>query len=114
MFDQLSVKKAQIAPVLKVTFPNYKGHTFKVQFTEKVTFGDLHWGGGTRSVYKFVNMENGSSRPVPTGNPWNSPLEGQTLDLPENVVVVEHVIFCGQDLGIRFYAHPARQRLLTG
>lgn len=109
-----TVRKAQIAPLLAQTFPEYRGRTFKVEFRERVTFGDLHWDGGTRSCYKFLDMRSGDTQPLPVGNPWNCPFEGKTLELPEDVVVVEHSIFCGQDTGITFYAHPSRQRALMG
>lgn len=107
------VKKAQIKPVLDVTFPEYKGRTFKVQFTDKVTFSDTNWGGGTRSFYKFVQMDTGKVAPLSVPAPWDNQYEGKTMDLPENIVVVEHIIFCGQDLGIRFYVHPSLQRMLA-
>lgn len=110
----MKVTKAQIKPVLLASFPEYKGQTFKVEFTDKVTFTHTNWDGGTKNTYKFVNMANGSSKAISVPAPWVDPYEGLTIGLPDDVVVAVHSIVYGRDCGITFYAHPSRQRMLVG
>ncbi len=117
MLEPVKVKKAQIAPILAASFPEYRGRSFKVYFTEKVTLGDLNWDGGTKCTYRAVRMSDGKCAPFPHFSPWNNPLEGKTIPLPESgdIIVVVHSYFCGQDMGITFYAHPsAQQKMLPG
>lgn len=115
--EPLKVTKKQIQPLLAVSFPNYKGRTFKVYFTEEITLSDLNWSGGTKCTYAAVKMSEGRCEAFPHFSPWNNPLEGKTIPLPESgdIVVVMHSYFCGQDMGITFYAHPsAQQKMLPG
>ena len=74
-------------------------------FTETVTFSDVHWGGGTKNSYGFVRAD-GEMAFLPSSASWDCLWEGKRLPLPPEVLVVEHTVFCGQDLGIRIYAHP--------
>ena len=112
MNPTMKVKKADIKPILNASFPEYTGRTFEVEFTNAVRFSDTNWGGGSRTYYRFVNMDNGMSEALAVPAPWNSPYEGKRMELPENIVVVAHSIFCGKDCGITFYAHPSRSRML--
>lgn len=108
MTDSIRVKKPDIAPILEVTFSDYHGRKFRVVPTERVTFYDTNWGGGTRNYYIAVQLESGRVSIPNIPAPWNNPMEGATVDVPEDVVIVEHSIFCGQDTGITIYAHPSR------
>jgi hypothetical protein len=113
MMTEMRVRKAQVRPIVEATFPTYRGRTFRVEFVETVTFRNTNWSGGTRSFYQAVRMTDGESVELARGfTPWANPVEGRSVDLPEDIVVVEHVIFCGKDLGLRFLAHPSRSRLL--
>jgi hypothetical protein len=100
-------RKSQVARIVRATFPEYGGRTFKVNFTETVTFFNLNWGGGTRNQYKAVSCDGKTLSLGAEYGPWNNPVEGMTVRIPQNVLIVEHSIFCGQDRGIRIYSHPA-------
>lgn len=114
MQRRIRVRKAQIRPLVEATFPEYRGRTFTIEFTDTVGFYDTNWSGGTRSTYRVVQMVGGAVRALPQHfPPWDNPIEGQRVPLPEDVVVVEHAIFCGKDMGLHLYAHPSRNRLLT-
>jgi len=113
MNARIKVRKAQVKPLVEATFPEYKGRSFLVEFTPTVTFYDTNWGGGTRNTYRAVRVDGGTVGRFPGFSPWDNPIEGKTVELPEGMVVVVHAIFCGQDLGLRFYAHPSLNRLLT-
>lgn len=101
----IKVRKAQIKHLLKKTFPNYKGRTFKVELADSVTFHDLYWGGGSRNYYKIVRVD-GQVAGLPRNTPWNDPQEGKTLPISEEFAVVVHTIFCGRDCGITVMVNP--------
>lgn len=101
------VKKSELPAEILAAFPDYKGRKFAVCLTDRVTFSDLHWGGGTRNSYKLVPLVEGATAEALTvGLPWNSPTEGATVALPAGFAVVEHSYFCGRDVGLRVYVNP--------
>jgi hypothetical protein len=104
MNHKMKLKKAQAWPIVKATFPNYKGRTFHIEFTNKVTFFDTNWGGGSRNSYAAVRSD-GKTAKLGVPAPWINPVEGKSIELPEDVLVVEHSIFCGKDCGITIYAN---------
>lgn len=104
MHPSYKLKKTQVARILSATFPDYTGRKFSIEFRPTVTFYDLNWGGGTRNVYCAIRTD-GSTAEIPHADYFN-PIEGKTVELPEDVLIVEHSVFCGQDSGIRLYAHP--------
>jgi len=69
-------------------------------------FTDTNWGGGTRNYYKFMRTD-GQVASMPYAAPWNNQYEGLRVDIPVDMMVVEHTIFCGHDLGIRIYLHTS-------
>ena len=106
MNHQIKVKKSEVKDILKATFPNYKGRTFEVEFAPTITFWDTNWGGGSRNSYAAV-ASDGRTAHLNVPAPWENPVEGKTVDVPENLLIVKHTIFCGKDLGITIYANPA-------
>lgn len=105
MNQRMKVKKADVKPIVQATFPNYRGRTFEIEFTPKVTFHDTNWGGGTRNLYTAV-ASDGRSIKLGVPAPWQNAVEGKTMDLPEDILIVKHTVFCGKDLGITIYANP--------
>ena len=107
--ETLKVTRKQAKSLLERTFPDYNGRKFRVRFAETVTFYDLNYSGGTRNEYAAVKSD-GESVALDGFNraaPWNNPAEGSTVRLPVDVAIVEHSDFCGRDLGITIYLHPA-------
>lgn len=113
MGERIKVRKDAIRPLLQVSFPDYSGRTYHVEFTETVYFSDTYWSGGTRNWYVAIDMSNGQVSRMPSYAPWDNPAEGKRIELPEEVVIAEHSHFCGKDMGITFYAHPSRKKLLS-
>ncbi len=113
MYERMRVRKDAIRPLLNVSFPDYKGRTYHVIFTDSVTISNTYWSGGTRSWWVAIQMEGGNTSRVPSLAPWDNPIEGERIELDENTVIAEHSHFCGKDMGITFYAHPSRKKLLT-
>jgi hypothetical protein len=104
------VKKAQIAPLLEVAFPEYAGRKFSVEFCELVRLYNLNWDGSTKNDYVAISMGTGNSAELPERAPWSNPFEGQVLKMTEDMVIAKHTFFCGQDMGVTFYAHPRRRQ----
>jgi len=106
MNPTIKANKSQVRAILDATFPEYRGRKFKVEFTETVTFSDTNWGGGTKNTYVAVATDGRTARlNVPA--PWFNAVEGARMTMSLNVLIVKHTIFCGKDLGITIYAHPA-------
>ena len=106
MNERIKVKKSQVKPILAATFPEYKGRTINVEFASTVTFYDTNWGGGSRNSYVAVSSD-GRTAQLNVPAPWLNVVEGQSIEMPEYAMIVEHSIFCGKDCGITIYAHPA-------
>lgn len=100
-------------PITDQVFPDYKGRKFSVDFTNSVTFFDTNWGGGTRNKYAAIGRD-GQKGTFTAPAPWVNPLEGQTIELTPDVIIVEWSIFCGKDLGLTIYAHPDHAKTLIG
>jgi hypothetical protein len=107
MLDNITLKltTAQARPFAKAAFPNYHGRKFKIIFAPTVTFYDTNWSGGTKNTYVAV-ASDGRTALLKVPAPWVNQIEGKTVEVPENAVIVEHTIFCGEDVGLRIYANP--------
>jgi len=94
----------------KAAFPAYKGRKFSLQVSETVDMGQGYWSGGSRSSYVAVNLANGHREAASSllRNPFRGGADPKLNDVPLNpgYIVVEHIIFCGKDLGLRFHVHP--------
>jgi len=100
----------------------YTGRKFQVEARERVHIVS-YWDGGTRSYWVVLTMGQGGGSTTQTtaivehGKPelrvvgecggMGQPT-GIDVEIDANTIVAEHVIFCGKDLGIRFYVNPAR------
>ena len=101
----MKVTRKQAENIIKATFPEYRGRKIKVEFRPEVTFYDTNWGGGSRNQYAAVKADGTKARlNVPA--PWLNVVEGATVPLPADVLIVEHSIFCGKDCGLTIYANP--------
>ena len=101
----LKLTTKQAKPIVQATFPAYRGRKFKIVFTTRLTFYDTNWSGGTVNKFAFVRAD-GAVAKLFAPAPWVNPIEGRTEDIPEDVLVVKHSYFCGEDAGITIYAHP--------
>jgi hypothetical protein len=104
--NSVKVSKREVWPIVRKVFPDYAGRKFRVVFTDRVGFYDLNWAGGSRNQYAAVRADGTTGR-MPAGDPWNNPVEGKTVDLPAEVLVLCRSFNCGHDDGITIYAHPA-------
>lgn len=112
MSTTTKLRKSDIPRELLAAFPDYRGHTYKLDTSGRVWFHDLHWSGGTRNQYVLVPLATGAKgNKLVTGLPWCSPTEGVCVDIPEGFAVVCHSFFCGKDIGLTIYvSHPTAIR----
>lgn len=102
---RINVPRSKVKALLAATFPDYKGRKIAVEFCTKLTFYNTNWDGGSRNYYHAVAADGRHSRlSVPA--PWANPVEGATVEMPTEALVIERSIFCGQDCGVTIYAHP--------
>jgi hypothetical protein len=101
---KLTTKQAK--PIVKLTFPEYHGRKFKLEFTDRITFYDTNWSGGTKNCYAFLRSD-GAVRGLTVPAPWVNPVEGKTVEIPKDILVVVHQYFCGMDVGVTIFANPA-------
>ena len=115
--EPIPVKRADVEPLVRATFPEYRGRKIRVQPRERVTFSSLNWEGGSRSQYRACTLTGqwtGSAAKYNAQAPWANQAEGKSVDIPPGACIVEHVMFCGKDLGLRIYVRPEDMpRLLT-
>ena len=99
-------KSPGVKEILNRTFPEYKGRKFKL--TNYIPSQlNSYWDGGTRHEYVFYNLATKQSHHVATNHPFfeSSNPRDTPADLPKNVIIVEHHLFCGKDLGITFHVN---------
>jgi hypothetical protein len=95
-----------IKAIAKQAFPEYKGRKYSVKYCKSInTSFESNWSGGSRTVYRFVRLDNGSVMNNPNQDlaPWR---RDYSSDGNENAVLlpglacVTHTFFCGKDLGL--------------
>lgn len=106
--EYIKLNKRDVASILALTYPTYKGRSFYLEVRSKYQMRN-YWSGGTKYESVMVGQTNGVlkvvSPPVDTTNPFTKVAHIE-IDIPDYVMIVEHVIFCGKDCGIRFYVSP--------
>ena len=92
----------------------YRGSKFRVQVTESVNIPSHAglWDGGSRDVFSALRISDGTALAFPwqAEAPWSAYREhasGRTIDLKPGFAVVKHTTFCGNDMGLTFFLHPA-------
>lgn len=94
--------------IVKACFPEYTGRKFAIEAQVRPLNVKSYWDGGSRSYYCFYNLTTGAKGEMPAQSMFDKQITGaDSVTLPENVICVQHVIFCGKDLGIRIHVNPA-------
>lgn len=100
---------ATVDAICRAAFPNYRGRTVQLRQAESFTLSGTYWDGGTRSSYAAVTLSDvPRAKSLPHFNPpqFGGPRTDPVVELDPRSAIVEHVIFCGKDLGLRIYARP--------
>jgi len=108
------LRKADVAAILPLTFPNYKGRTFKIAIAPSYElYGyELSADGGTwKDVFCLRQIPDEPLQVVELENhtPWDGKRYGGPI--PADVMIVERQFFCGQDMGLRFIVAPGSKFL---
>jgi hypothetical protein len=95
-----------IKQIIAATYPEYKGRKVKVRSATRYQMQD-YWTEGSRNFAKVYHLETGltGSPSAKAGIPWETAAHAE-IEVPLGVLIVEHVIFCGKDMGITIHAHP--------
>lgn len=106
--ETIHLEPSQVPATLR---GSYSGKSFQVRVVERVTV-PAHaglWDGGSRSTYSAVRIADGAGLPVSdnASAPWDKSRRDSVVDLRPGIAVIEHRIFCGKDMGLRIYVHPA-------
>lgn len=89
----------------------YTGKTFRAEVTETVTIPAEAglWSGGSRETYQAIELATGRSIAASdnVSAPWDKERKDQRIALRSGFAVVKSTMFCGKDLGLTFFVHPA-------
>lgn len=111
--QSIALKPSEIRPIIDATFPEYRGPkaSVRIQATAEYSAADLGWQDGSKTEVKALRQIGVD----PDNNPewevielclvWRSALVYGGV-IPRGILLVEHVIFCGKDLGIRCVVSP--------
>ena len=106
MFEStVKISRKQAEPIIKRTFPSWRGRKVAVEITEQVYIYDTNWSGGTRNQYAALQSNN-EFKTFEAPAPWNNRAEGSCVAMRPGMMIVCHTMFCGKDAGIRIYIHP--------
>lgn len=102
----MKLRKADVSELLKISYPDYKGRKFKVSIKKEYYLKD-YWSGGSRTYAKFAKFVNDHWEVVtnPFTNPYKDSAHVQ-FNVPNDIIIIEHIFFCGKDLGINFVVSP--------
>ena len=85
----------------------YRGCKYQANITEILSLSNMQWDGGSRNSYMAINLATGEQKPLSDPRPWPQNMSAlPDYPMKSGVVVAQHIIFCGKDLGIRFHVHP--------
>jgi hypothetical protein len=98
----------EIAAVISAAFPDYRGRKMSIEIRDKPLDVRSYWDGGSRSYFVFVRLADKRCVEMPAQSAFDRPIAGaEKVSLPAGIVCVEHVYFCGKDLGCRVYVNPS-------
>jgi len=96
--------------VARIAYPDYNGRKYRVVTQTYPLDVRSYWEGGSRNYFVFVDMRQYPTvkvLPVPQQSMFDRQIENaDRAMLPDGFVCVEHVIFCGHDLGLVFHVTP--------
>jgi hypothetical protein len=94
--------------IVKACYPDYKGKKIRISnYAGKMNLSS-YWDGGSRTYYVFYHLDSGKTAVVHSNHPFFEANQPSVLDkLPERVLLVAHIFFCGKDLGIEIHANTS-------
>jgi len=104
--QSIKVTKKEVPAMLLAAYPDYKGRKYRVEYRENY-YMQNYWSEGSRYYCKAVELSSG--RVVDPAHISTNPFRKEahaTIGIPEGVCIVEHIFFCGKDMGLRFIFNP--------
>ena len=87
----------------------YKGKQFSAQVCTEIEIDNHagYWDGGSRTTFEVVRHDGKRLSLCDTSQHPLFKRPGETsYKMVPGFVIVEHSIFCGRDMGLRFHVHP--------
>ncbi|HQX31768.1 MAG TPA: hypothetical protein PLE71_17310 [Flavobacteriales bacterium] len=92
----------------------YTGRKYRVTIAESFNPNDNHWSGGTRTYQYAIDRTTGQLVTLPQRGTMFDPQAPNTVKIPNGMVIVEHRIFSGTDLGLTFLIRKDEAQTLIG
>lgn len=94
----------------------YRKKQYALNVTQKVTLQGLNWSGGSRTQYTAIDLDSLDSSTPNFGAPppWANPAEGVAVEIPLNMVILEHGLFCGKPSTMVVHVRPENAPRLLG
>ena len=94
-----------IQEIIRNCYPGYNGK--KISISSDIPSSlDSYWSEGSKNYYCFYHLSEKKVIPVHTNHPAFEKNRPRDLNkLPDQIVIVEHTIFCGKDFGITIYVN---------
>jgi len=106
--QSIVLKPSEIRPIIDATFPEYRGPkaSVRIQATAEYSAADLSWQDGSKTEVKALRNINGELIVADLNTISMTNTASFYGVIPPDFMLVEHVIFCGKDLGIRCVVSP--------
>jgi hypothetical protein len=94
-----------IKPLIRATFPEYRGRLVRLVATDGPINASSYWDGGSRDYFAFVHIDTlRATSLAPAQSAYDRPVPGlDRVTLPPGVACVMHSIVMGKDRGITVY-----------
>jgi hypothetical protein len=93
-----------VKSVCAVAFPDHAGRKVQIKYGVTSINMSSYWDGGSKSTFAVIRLSDNKPCRVPTNHPVFDRVTGvDNFLIPDGFVVVEHIIFCGNDLGLRIH-----------
>lgn len=104
MSTTIAVRKAEVAELLAVAFPEYRGRKYKVEIAETVWIDRIGGGGSYDEIVALYQDKGAWFGARPVVSEMTAPCG--YLPLERRVIYAVHSMFCGKDIGVTFHVHP--------
>ncbi len=97
----------EVLRIAHAAFPEYIGRTLEIRSIDGPLDLRSSWDGGSRSYFRLIRLDTLQAVSVPAMSAFDQQYAGaDAVTIPPEIACVEHVIFCGKDLGLRIHLHP--------
>ncbi len=96
--------------IARIAFPEWRGKKATIVRQDAVELLGTFWDGGSKNTFRAVNIATGetsdAARGMDTPVVFGGKAANQSVRLPPGFAIVEHIVFCGKELGCRVYLAP--------